>query len=385
MANYTLTGLYTNEINLPTGVKQFITLDVTELPAGIPTSVNPRSQNMKSKAVKAMIDALDEHDDRFPFLNNGIKIICKSIKAKGPHSLIINIDDETSQGIVDGGHTYRTIIEYLEAHPNYEKGVYVSVELLYGDEVIRNSVDIAASRNTASTVKLISIMNAQGRFDTIKSIINGAAYADEIVWEENAEGRIKGELPIALMFLFNIEQYARHSGNHPTDSYNSFDHVLKAYNSAWERFGGLSDENIYSKLIKILPKLVELHDYVQSSIPRWYEKAGGRYYQLSKIRNSKKESKTTFYQEEMKYTVPENVVFPILTTARMILAFNDENELIWKFNPIEFFEIVGPSACRDMLKGICEYKDGNKYLKLPSTWKSVYSEARDAFNDAREI
>jgi hypothetical protein len=377
---FVFNGLFTNEVALPNGcTKRYLLCDVTDVPFGLPLGVNPRTQNMGSRPVKAMTEALNHHEEDFSLLNGGIKILCKSIKAVGAHSIAINIDDTNTQGVVDGGHTYRTITEFVQQHPDYKKGVVVSIELITGDHAIERCVDIASARNTASQVKLISIMNAMGKFDPVKEMIKDFNWADEVSWEENMPGRIKGELLIALMMLFDIEHYGRRSGTHPCNAYNSFDGTLKLFNASISKGYNLS---IYGKLVKILPKIVELHDYVQLQIPRWYNEAGGKYGALTSI-EAKKPGKTLFSQEEMKYTVPEAVVMPILSSARMLLSFDDNGELVWSFNPYQFFDIVGRDCSRNLIRELCEYNDINKYLKLPKTWKDVYGDARDAYNDAR--
>lgn len=380
MAKFVFTGIYTNPVKLPTATKQYIAVDITDLPKGIPIGINPRSQNMNSRPVKDMIAALEKHDQDFPLLNGGIKLICKNASQVGPHKIAICMsEDDKSQGIVDGGHTYRTLVEFMQRHPDYEKGVYVSLEILYGDRVIERCVDIAAARNTAAQVKRISIMNAMGKFDRVKEVIKDYPWANEVSWEENQPGRIRGEMLISLMMLFDIESFGRRSGSHPCTAYNSFDGTLKQYDASISK--GI-DNSIYGKLIKLLPKFIELHDYVQMSIPRWYNASGGKFGLIQSI-DTKGPGKTMFSQEEIKYNVTEAIVMPILTTARMLLQINGDGELVWSYNPYQFFDLVGRDVSRALIRGMADFHDVNKYLKLPKTWKDAYGDARDAYNDAR--
>jgi hypothetical protein len=334
---------------------------------------------MNSRPVKAMREALESRDEDFSILNGGIKVLCSSFSLKDGGNFMIVINDDNTQGVIDGGHTYRTIQEFMETHPDYEKGVKVSMEVICGKHAVERCVDIASARNTACQVKLISIMNAMGKFNPVKEAIKDFNWAAEVSWEENMPGRIKGELLIALMMLFDIEHYGRRSGTHPCNAYNSFDGTLKMFNASIAKG---YDQSVYGKLVKLLPKIVELHDYVQLQIPRWYNEAGGKYGALTSI-EAKKPGKTLFSQEQMKYTVPEAIVMPILSSARMLLNFDDNGELVWSFNPYQFFDIIGRDCSRNLIRELCEYNDINKYLKLPKTWKDVYGDARDAYNDAR--
>lgn len=102
------------------------------------------------------------------------------------------------------------------------------------------------------------------------------------------------------------------------------------------------------------------------------------------ISKNKGKCKSFLFKEDMPYYVPQMFVFPILTTARHILKIDKNGGLIWKMNPYTFLEIVGPNATMTLLKGMSEYKDRHKYMKLPETWRNVYSAARDAYNDSRE-
>jgi hypothetical protein len=288
-------------------------------------------------------------------------------------------EHDKTQGIVDGGHTYRAICEFLEAHPDYQKGIYVSIEILYGNHVVERCVDIAAARNTAAQVKRISIMNAMGKFDRVKEVIKEYPWSNNVSREENQPGRIRGERLISLMMLFDIESFGRRSGSHPCTAYNSFDGTLKQYDASISK--GL-DNSIYGKLVKMLPKFIELHDYVQMSIPRWYNASGGKYGLIQTI-DVKGPGKTLFAQDEMRYKVSEAIVMPILTTARMLLQIDENGELVWAFNPYQFFDLVGKDVSRALIRGMAEYNDTNKYLKLPKTWKDAYGDARDAYNDMR--
>jgi hypothetical protein len=385
----TLNGIFTSEVKIytnPVSYKRYMLVDVTKIPEGIPMSVNPRSQNMGSKAVKNMKDSLAKHEADFSLKNGGIKIICRSIKNVGLHSISLNIDDEKTQGVVDGGHTYRTITEFISSHPNYRSGVCVFVEIMYGDYPVQNCVEIAAARNTSSQVKLISIMNAQGKFMEVKEAIKNLPFHNDIIWEENMEGRIKGEFIIAAMQLFNIFQFK--NGTHPCDSYNSQDNCLKAFDRAYVANEGITEKNPFYYLIPMLPEILKMHDYVQQSIASWYNSNEGcKYGSLMEgdetyASISKNKSFNTFLtQMSMKYYTPQMMVFPILSVARYCLEFKN-NKLVWRIDPHLFLNTVGPAVTRTLIKDMMDYKDRHKYMKLPTTWSNVYTVARDEWEKA---
>ena len=388
----TLNGNFGCELTIPTtplSFKRYMMVDITKLPSGIPMSVNPRSQNMGSKAVKAMEKSLEDRNPDFPLMNGGIKIICKSIKAIGGHSLVLNIDDEKTQGIIDGGHTYRTITEFIASHPKYKPGVCVFIELMYGTHPVDICVDIAAARNTSSQVKLISIMNAQGKFEEVKQVLSDLPFSDDIIWEENQSGRIKGEFIMALMQLFNTFQLSK-TGTQPCDAYNSFDNCLKAFDRAYVANNGITEKNPFYYIIPLLPDLLKLHDYVHQSIARWYSSNDGcnfgslksddeTYASLSK----NKKFKTFLFEQELRMYTPQMMVFPILTVARYCLEVKNK-QMRWKIDPHNYLDVVGPAATKVLIKGMMDYKDRHKYMKLPTTWSTVYNTARDAWEDSKK-
>lgn len=125
--------------------------DVKDIPAGIPMETNPRSQNLDTKVAKKIKESLINHVDRnFYLLNRGILLSAASINFDNVNSIVsIEFEDITVHGNVDGGHTYKVILENRDQLEQNEQ--FVKIEVLTGIEDMFESV--AASRNTSLQVK----------------------------------------------------------------------------------------------------------------------------------------------------------------------------------------------------------------------------------------
>ena len=158
-------------------------VDVKELPDNIPMDTNPRKQNLDTKVCKKIKDSLLSPVDRnFYILNRGILLSAASINYDNVNSVVtIEFEDTLVHGNVDGGHTYKVILEnrdQLELNRQF-----VKVEVLTGIENMFESV--AASRNTSFQVKEKSIANLRDMFDLIKTSIKNEPYHNDVSYKEN--------------------------------------------------------------------------------------------------------------------------------------------------------------------------------------------------------
>ena len=126
-------------------------IDVKRIPRNIPMMTNPRDQNLNTKVAKKIKATLnDDRDHNFYLLNRGLLISAKSVVYDNVNSAVtVTFSDLSVHGDVDGGHTYKIILQsqdYLA-----EGQSYVKVEVLTGVEDFFQ--DLAAARNTSVQVK----------------------------------------------------------------------------------------------------------------------------------------------------------------------------------------------------------------------------------------
>jgi len=365
----------------------FVKVDLTDIPKDLPLNINPRRQNLKTKVGKQLIESLEQRNPLFEFFNGGIKIVCDRVKTRRNY-VELDFDNLEKRGIFDGGHTYKAIVNTV--NEQYPKGVHVMVEIIYGPDMIRDAVKISAARNTTVAVKSISVMNALGYFDEIKNVLKEQTYSTRIRYSENDPEPVKVELLLAIMMCMDVESYGCGTTaprSHPTDSYNSKKHAADRF----EKFY-VEENNIYQRLIPLLPSFISLYEYLQINIPKLYNKAGGCYgarkvdrFDLTAM------FETTFTSRTCQNYVPDAYIMPLLAALRFCLI-DDGITIKWGIDPYEVLEKVGPQAIYHYLQDLtefCQSRTGGRpgpnmkeYLKDPHHWRSVYSDIADEWGKA---
>ena len=183
----------------------FAICDVKEIPEDIPMATNPRNQSMNNGVAKKIKASLVNTSEPFFYLlNRGLVISAASVHYdNNSGKLSITFSDEEVHGDVDGGHTYKAI---LEKRKELDKGQqFVKLEILTGVEDIFQS--LAAARNTSTQVQDKSIAELENRFDFIKETIKNEAFCNDVYFRENDKGDIDVADIISMLTLFNLEKY----------------------------------------------------------------------------------------------------------------------------------------------------------------------------------
>ena len=83
-----------------------------DVPDGIPMATNPRDQKLTSSVAKAISDSLLSNDGLFHLKNRGIILSAKRVRYDNRlQEVTIEFDDESCHGNIDGGHTYKILLE----------------------------------------------------------------------------------------------------------------------------------------------------------------------------------------------------------------------------------------------------------------------------------
>lgn len=368
-----------SEIDSQNG-RLFITVDVKDLPKQLPMDINPRKQNMKTAVGKQLVQSLVERNPMFEFCNGGMKIVCDQIQLH-KNSVDLLFNGTEGRGVFDGGHTYRAIIENV--NEEFPRGTNVLVEVIFGQEMIKNAVEISAARNTTCAVKIISVLNALGWFSEIKKSICEQPYATLIRYSENDPQPIKIELLLGIMMAMDIEHYGcgfTAPRSWPTDSYNSKKHAVERF----KKFYG-EENNIYQRLIPLLPQFIKLYDYLQVNIPKMYNQMGGSYGSRKVDRfDLTADSVSTFSQKPCGNYTPDAYIFPIMSSLRFCLE-DDGKEIKWRIDPFDVLDKIGPQVVYEYLQDLtdfCQSRTGSRpgpnalvkeYMKDHVHWKAVYA------------
>ncbi|WP_181954009.1 AIPR family protein, partial [Enterococcus faecalis] len=255
-------------------------VDVNELPTGIPTEVNPRNINTKTKVYRKIVDGLTESDNSFFINNRGILIAAKSVSVNAIDKVLsLDLGDDSVQskslyGVLDGGHTYHAV---LQNRKNVPEGTtqYIHLEIV---TEISNIDDLAAARNTSVQVSDKAIAELAEKFGFVKESIKDENYANQVSYRENeTDKRLDSVDFVRLMYAFNIFKFKdieSVSNTQPISAYSGKANVLKDYLENYDRKvdGKIekNNDNPYLKIAPLLPKITELYDTIEKEMPTAY-------------------------------------------------------------------------------------------------------------------
>lgn len=352
----------------------FAIVDVRELPENIPTKTNPREQNMRTKVAGRIKDGLLSDHSPFFILNRGILLSAKDVKFDNANSeLTIFIEDETVHGNVDGGHTYRTILDYRDKLGTDTKQ-FTRIEILTGIEDIFE--DVAAARNTSVQVQDKAIAELKQKFNMIKESIESEPFQDDIAYRENEDKDIDVADILTLLYMFNLEKHGNRE-KMAVSAYSSKQTCVKDYTTSYDKYEDKVESNPYYKMKNVMTDIFKLYDLVETSMARKYREvnSGGAYGRVKGVEVPKSENKfiSKFYKKNMDHRTPKGFLYPIVGAFRALL---DEKDGIyyWKADPMEYFEEIGKNLVGDTVERSRTLGNNpNAVGKDTGTWKQLYN------------
>jgi len=348
--------------------------DVKDLPNNFPMETNPREQNLNSKVAKRIKESLINPDSaNFHLLNRGLLLSAKKVSFNNYNQeLTVEFADFEVHGDVDGGHTYRVILENRDLFEHGKQ--FVKVEILTGIEAYFQ--DLAAARNTSTQVKDQSIAELEKRFVLIKEILEEQSYLSRISFKENDEGEIEVGEVVAILNMFNIERYpVKDPKSFPTVSYNSNKTCIDYYIIAHKNFED-SRLNPYCKMNKIMKDIFKLYDQLEVNIGEYYKRKnpGGKYGLVKGVipKRNLTNFKSKYLEKPMDYQTAKGYLFPIIGAFRALLIEID-GHYEWEMDPFMLMEIIGPELV-DMTieRGRSLGYNPNAVGRDIQHWKSVF-------------
>jgi len=306
---------------------------VDNVPMDIPMNTNPREQKLTSAVAKKIEDSLLSNDGNFHLKNRGIVISAKKVIYDNKTDIMTMVVDEPYEhGDIDGGHTYKLILE----HQNEGIEQYVSFEIMVGVEDIIE--DLAEARNTSSQVDEKSLAELGKQFEPIKDGIGGMPFFDRIAFKQNQQLEVDGKNVkmidareiVAIMTMFHAKQYG--AENHPLHAYSSKSRILDEY---------LEDPKDFDKFTNIATDIFDLYDLIELDFAEAYNKTGGRYggkkysgYKTNKDGVPRIVGKSKFSLKPMIYKVPDGLIYPLVGAFRSLVGYDKESQkYYWKKNP----------------------------------------------------
>lgn len=346
--------------------------DVKDLPDDFPMDTNPREQKMTTNVAKKIKESLlNTSELNFFLLNRGILLSAKDVSYSNySNEMTISFEDSEVHGNVDGGHTYKTILQFRD---QLDKGQqYVKIEILTGIEGIFQS--LAAARNTSVQVQDKSIAELEDRFDIIKNTLVNENYISRVFFKENDAGDIDVADLLAILNMFNISRYNGMT-SFPINSYSSKKKCIDLYISDHKEYGE-SAENPYVKMISIMPDIFRLYDAIEVGMNRFYRQKnpGGRYGATKGVQVPKagQEIRSKFLSNEMEAASPNGFIYPILGAFRALVEEKD-GKYCWKKNPFAVLEKVGAELVESTVSMSRSLGNNPQSVgKEANIWKTLY-------------
>ncbi|MCY3626726.1 MAG: AIPR family protein [Gammaproteobacteria bacterium] len=357
------------------GIKRHIfVVPIHKIPKNLPTDANARAQNIRTRVAKKIRESLFDKDcevGTFHLKNNGITIIAEKVQKLRKQEDTYAVEIREGQGIIDGGHTYKIITDALE-HRELPETQFVNVEVLVGIETDWIA-DISGGRNLTVQVSPMSLDNLSRYFDWMQEIleVGGRNLANKIAWRENEEGEIDARDLVALLSLFNIEQYPNDGESHPISAYSRKAKEL-------ERFE--KDRESYQRMSNIFKDILWLHDKIRQDYYQvWNNQSVGTKAGGLSISQKKTKGKWQFIftGEEAEYRMVNGALYPILGAFRWFVVKDPQTkQMVWRndFEEIlQTWEDIGVSLLRATIEKSGEVGHRpNAIGKSTTHWRSLH-------------
>lgn len=336
-------------VPLHEGVQHFIALcSVEAISSDIPTSANPRAQNLNTPLAKDIENSL-KTNPHFGLLNRGMVITAKTAAYdEQDKQLTLELSNPDFHGCIDGGHTYKII---QKNKGNAFKGQFIQIEIFTGVESFFDQ--IATARNATCAVQMKSLAAARGQFDSLMEQLNSFPFMGRIATKQNEQSKEK-DIDIlhiiSLLTLFNPERYD--NNKHPVIALTPA-RCLTQYLKDTE-----NSPNPYEKMQGILSDIFSLQDYAISHMEQaftTYRKGIGSQDRktprsFNQLIGLKPIESKLFNGDVASYTLSRELYFPILATLRPYVQENNQTRLYeWKTEPMQILEnLLGELSYRSV-------------------------------------
>lgn len=337
-------------------------------------SLNPRDPKTTSGVAKKIFGTLENDPSSFFFRNRGITLIVEKTTFDNQKNILeIEMADKARNGLLDGGHTFRVIREFvgnLSEEEIKDLNAYVKLEIIEGITDPDIVVDIVEARNTSTQVKEQSLEELRGHYEAIKKVLADKPYADRVAYKEfelSEEGSAKDiDIKDILSYLvcFDVDEFG--NDNHPIKAYSTRSSVV-------EHFKKNKDRMI--KYIPLLPVILELHDIIYLGLPEAYNSQGGKFGRLTgvtEVSNRRMSKiKLPFIEKESSYRIPSGFIYPVLAGFRNLIK-STPDKCYWKTDPIKLFKDLMVELANRVGEQALEFRNPNKLGKDKATWRACY-------------
>jgi len=333
----------------------FIQIPFTEVArASFPKEPNPRETDISKKAYEpqkeyALNNPLFEfHSSPFVLIAHRVKIVDSgAVLVTFRHGFVLN--PALNDGQLDGGHR-RDIITFFIEQDKLSESDYrvINVNIITGFTDRNERAELGHNHNHGVNNTLSTKENNKGSYDIVKEALKNTFFAEKIAYKQNAKGVKVGSV-IRSVVPFNVESFPKGSSPiHPNE------------NSLVRHFAEHQEE--YSKLMKILPEIIELSELICYGGFSLYSGVYGirkNDDNLDTMSGQMRAKDTLTYKGIVGSAIKQDWGYFLLSTFRHLLILDSEGYYRWKIS----FEGVKEFVSNSLPELIEKIRKRNKKLR----------------------
>lgn len=358
---------------------------IIDLPSEVESwrKINPRDPKITSGVSRKIQKSLENNPEQFLFRNRGITLLVeKATFDNRTNEVSLEFSDPTRHGLLDGGHTYRVLQNFIHSASRDEIrdiDACVRLEVIEGIESLDDAVEIVLARNTSAQVKSESLEELSQHFEEIKEVLKAKPYANRIAYKEYEIDEKTGEAKdidireiLSYLVCFDMDHFDQEK--HPIMAYSQKASVIEHFKN---------HRSVLLKYVPLIPKILELRDTIYAELPDAYNKStGGKFGALTgvvQINNRPKmnNEELVFTSSEAHYRIPNAFIYPILASFRNLVKV-DGGKAMWKDDPIRVFRSLADDLAKTVGEQAKEMRNPTKLGKDQATWKLCNSIVRIA-------
>ncbi|WP_296814780.1 AIPR family protein [Brevundimonas sp.] len=346
--------------------KHSFLIQASKLPHQIPTGANARAavgmNRQVYKDVKESLKGTEAVPGSFDLMNLGITIIADSVelvdKTRGQYRVMIRDED----GIVNGAHT-ALIIEEAALDGVIPDEQHVDVKIFTGVDATGLAFlkpDIAKGQNTGIAVKSESILDKEGRFDSLKAIVSGEAWAREVAWRESDVGDVHVRDLICALEALNVIDFPNEDGAHPIHAYEKPSKALEKYAKDHKDHEADLTRRTFAAMEPLLLEALFLMDTIRHDFrPLWNKHvspAAGRLRIVEEAATNKAFKCRFTDGSSERYRLTKGALFPIFASFRNCVQYDPAtNRASWVGGfpaVLRLWDEAGPELVRETANAI---------------------------------
>ncbi len=331
-----------------------LTVRAKNLPRGFKYGPNARYATLDKKPAREMLETLEREPSSFIFKNNGIMVVAESIRASGETVELICNEAETEDempghGVLNGGHTYKCLLEALGNPAKYKDvGEHASVALTVGIGIPDEEIwKISRARNTSEKVPLHALRELAGDWLILKKYLP-EDMRTRVAFKPNDPNAEDAEYDatdlVRRLALINNEMFPAQEGSHPVTAYTSIGSLVKKY-----------DQEKFMKVAPLLPDVLRLEEWVVKQWEQFNGKKTGGTEKLGVIARASgcsNEKCTLLSGYTASLTLADPFVLPVIAAFRVFVKDGK-----WSIPIDEAWEKYGAKTVSALWD---QYKEGGK-------------------------